>query len=123
MRLLLDTDPGIDDALALLLAFASSPASVEALTTVAGNVSVDLATQNVARILDVVRPPLVPPVARGAKAPLKRTLVTADDVHGHDGLGNLARFVDADGTPRYPIAAHTLEMSDAADLILEMADR
>ena len=123
MRLLIDTDPGIDDALALLLALASPAASVEAITAVAGNVPVDRAVQNVVRILDVARPTPMPRAARGAAAPLKRPLVTAGHVHGDDGLGNLDRFVEPDGRPRYPAIPNTLEMSDGADLILETADR
>jgi len=123
MRLLIDTDPGIDDALALLLALAPPAAPVEAITAVAGNVPVDLAVQNVFRILDIARPTPVPGAARGATAPLKRALVTAGHVHGDDGLGNLARFIEPDGRPRYPTIPHTLVMSDGADLILEMADR
>jgi inosine-uridine nucleoside N-ribohydrolase len=123
MRLLIDTDPGIDDALALLLAFASPGASVEAITTVAGNVSVEMATHNLLRVLDVVRPAVAPRVARGAAAPLGRPLVTAAHVHGDDGLGNLDRLLEADGRPRYGALPHTLETCDGADLILEMADR
>ncbi|SRR6266508_1019941 len=123
MRLLIDTDPGIDDALALLLALASPGASVEAITTVGGNVPVDQALHNVFRILDVARPVPVPRVARGAEAPLKRALVTAGHVHGDDGLGNLDRLVEPDGRPRYPAVPHGLEMRDGADLILETADR
>lgn len=123
MRLLIDTDPGIDDALALLLAFASPGVSVEALTGVAGNVPVDQAISNVFRILDVVRPASTPRVARGAAAPLERSLVTAGHVHGDDGLGNLDRFIEPDGRLRYPALSHTVEMNDGADLILERADR
>jgi inosine-uridine nucleoside N-ribohydrolase len=123
MRLLIDTDPGIDDALALLLVLSSPGASVEAITAAAGNVPVDQAVLNTFRILDVVRPVPMPKTARGASAPLKRALVTAGHVHGDDGLGNLDRFVDADGRPRYPTLAHSLETRDGAELILEMADR
>jgi len=123
MPLLIDTDPGIDDALALLLAFSSPGASVVAITAVAGNVAVDQAVQNVFRILDVVQPASMPRTARGAATPLRRTLVTAAHVHGDDGLGNLDRFVDADGRARYPAVPHNLEMCDGPDLILEMADR
>jgi inosine-uridine nucleoside N-ribohydrolase len=123
MRLLIDTDPGIDDALALVLALGAPDASVEAITTVPGNVPVGQATSNVCRILDVARPAAPPRVARGADAPLKRPLVTAGHVHGDDGLGNLDRFVEPDGRPRYPALVDVLEMCDAADLILEMSDR
>jgi inosine-uridine nucleoside N-ribohydrolase len=97
--------------------------SVEAITATPGNVSVAQATSNVFRILDVVRPNPMPRVARGAEAPLKRALITAHHVHGDDGLGNLARFVEPDGRPRYPALPHTLVMSDGADLILETVDR
>ena len=123
MPLLIDTDPGIDDALALLLALLSPGVTVEAITAVAGNVGVDQAVANVFRILHVARPASAPRTARGASSPLTRPLLTAAHVHGDDGLGNLARFVEADGRPRYPDLAHDLETHDGADLILEMADR
>ena len=123
MRLLIDTDPGIDDALALLLVLSTPGASVEAVTAAAGNVPVDQAVRNIFRILDVVRPTPMPKTARGASAPLKRSLVTAGHVHGDDGLGNLDRFVEAEGKPRYPALPHTVETRDGADLILEMAER
>ena len=70
--LVIDTDPGIDDALALLLAWGSPEIDVEALTTVAGNVPVDVATLNVFRLLEARRPVPVPIVAVGASAPLSR---------------------------------------------------
>lgn len=121
--LLIDTDPGIDDALAILLALGSPGVSVEAITTVAGNVSVDRATANVALVLNAVRPERMPRVARGADAPLKRTLITAGHVHGQDGLGGLDRLIEPDGRARYPASPLSLEMRDGADLILEMTDR
>ena len=120
---LIDTDPGIDDALAILLALGSPEISVEAITTVAGNVGVDLGTANAFRVLDVARPHHRPRVARGAAGPLVGPLITAAHFHGDDGLGNLGRLRDADGRPRYPEPSHTLEMLDGADLILETADR
>ncbi|MBI2527560.1 MAG: nucleoside hydrolase [Candidatus Rokubacteria bacterium] len=121
--LLIDTDPGIDDALALLLALASPEVSVEAISTVAGNVPVEVATANVLRILEVVRPARLPRVARGAAAPLVRPLVTASHVHGEDGLGNIQRLLEPDGGPRYPAPGASLEGLDGADLILETAGR
>lgn len=122
-HLLIDTDPGIDDALAILLALCSPGVPVEAITTVAGNVTVDRATTNLGHVLQVARPNPMPRLARGAAAPLKRVLVTAGQVHGQDGLGNLDRFVEPDGRPRYPAPSLPLEMRDGADLILEMAGR
>jgi inosine-uridine nucleoside N-ribohydrolase len=122
-HLLIDTDPGIDDALAILLALASPGVSVEAITTVAGNVDVDRATDSLVRILDVARPVVLPRLGRGAEAPLKRALITAGHVHGEDGLGNLHRFVEPDGRLRYPLPSTPLEMRPGADLILETVDR
>src|SRR6266545_1130346 len=109
-HLLIDTDPGIDDALAILLALCSPEVSVEAVTTEEGNVGVDRATDNLARILEVARPLVLPRLGRGAEAPLKRALITAGDVHGEDGLGNLDRFVEANGRLRYPLPSTPLEM-------------
>lgn len=122
-HLLIDTDPGIDDALAMLLALSSPGTSVEAVTTVAGNVTLDRATTNARRILAVAAPDPMPPVARGAEAPLKRALVTAGHVHGQDGLGNLERFVEPDGRPRYPEPSHDIEMRPAPEVILDTVDR
>ena len=120
---LIDTDPGIDDALALLLAWGLPSLRVEAISTVAGNVSVDLATVNVFRILEAARPTHRPRVARGAAAPLRRALATATHVHGDDGLGNLDRLRGPEGRPRYGNPRLDLEMRDGADLILETARR
>ena len=122
-RLLIDTDPGIDDALAILLALASPGAHIEAVTVVAGNVPVNLASANARRILAVAAPTPMPPVIRGAEAPLKRTLITAGHVHGQDGLGNLDRFVEPDGRLRYPEPPPVLETRSAAEAILETVDR
>jgi inosine-uridine nucleoside N-ribohydrolase len=122
-HLLIDTDPGIDDALAILLALASPEAHIEAVTVVAGNVPVDLATANARRILGVAAPSPMPPVIRGAEAPLKRTLITAGHVHGQDGLGNLDRFVEPDGRLRYPEPPPVVETRSAAEAILETVDR
>src|SRR5262245_57238413 len=103
----------------MLLALASPEITVEAVTIVAGNVEVGLGTENVLRILDVVRPVPLPRVAQGAAAPLSRALVTAPHVHGADGLGNLDRLLDQNGVPRYPKSLRALETLDGADLILE----
>lgn len=128
---LIDTDPGIDDALALLLALASPEVSVEAISSVAGNVPVDFTDANVHRILAVAAPAARPRVARGAAAPLRGPLVTAADFHGDDGLGGASRLRDSNGQPRYPApepqdapkVPGTPGVIDGPDLILEMADR
>lgn len=121
--LLIDTDPGIDDALALLLAFASPEASVEAITTVAGNVPVERCTANVFRVLELLKPARSPLVAQGAAKPLARSLISAGHVHGEDGLGDLHQFKNADGSPRYPPVEPLPSSGDAPDLILQSAAR
>jgi inosine-uridine nucleoside N-ribohydrolase len=123
---LIDTDPGIDDALALLLALASPEVSVEAITSVAGNVPVDFTTANVHRILSIGAPIRRPRVARGAAAPLRGPLVTAADFHGDDGLGGISLLRDPSGQLRYPASAASPDVQgsiDGPDLILEMAGR
>lgn len=96
---IIDTDPGIDDALALLLAWGSPEIEVEALTTVAGNVAVDVATRNVFRLLDLRQPSPVPAIAMGAAAPIARPLRTATRYHGEDGLGDLPDWPPVTGRP------------------------
>lgn len=85
-RIILDTDPGIDDALALLLALASPEVQLEAVTTVSGNVPVDLTTHNALAVLTLAGRTDVP-VARGCKLPLVRQPIDAAYVHGKNGLG------------------------------------
>src|SRR5690242_9242617 len=84
---LLDTDPGIDDAMALLFALASPELELLALTTVFGNAAVEQTTQNALRILEVAGRTDVP-VAMGAGRPLVRQPEASDpSIHGSDGLG------------------------------------
>lgn len=87
-KIIIDTDPGVDDAMAILFALQSPELEVVGLTTVFGNVYTDLATQNALRLLEFAgRPDL--PVAHGADLPLITPLeYVADFVHGVDGLGN-----------------------------------
>ncbi|MBW4436454.1 MAG: nucleoside hydrolase [Pleurocapsa minor GSE-CHR-MK-17-07R] len=85
-RLVIDTDAGIDDAVALMLALGYPGAQVEAITTVCGNVSVDKVNANVLTILDAVGRTDVP-VYAGASQPLVSSWA-AEPIHGLDGLGN-----------------------------------
>jgi inosine-uridine nucleoside N-ribohydrolase len=114
---LIDTDPGIDDALALLLAWGSPELEVEAITTVAGNVPLATATRNLDRLLALRRPPRRPRIGVGADRPLARPLVTAEHYHGADGLGNLADWPAALDDP----ALRDVGRPRAADLIVETA--
>src|SRR5207302_9461626 len=82
---LIDTDPGIDDALALLLAFGSPECRVEAITTVAGNVEVTLCTRNARRVVADAAPIRPPRIAEGAAGPLARPRRTATHYPGADG--------------------------------------
>lgn len=85
-HVIIDTDPGVDDALALILALSSPEIKVEAVTTVVGNVSQHKAHLNALKILDFMDADGIP-VARGAGRPLLREASHAEDVHGESGLG------------------------------------
>src|SRR5215472_10517407 len=87
-RIILDTDPGLDDALALFLALASPEVQIEAITTVSGNVHVDLTTRNALALLELTGRIDIP-VARGCDRPILRQPVTADYVHGQNGMGGI----------------------------------
>ena len=89
--LILDCDPGVDDAAALFLAFASPRLELLAVTTVAGNVPGRL-TQRNARMMRQIAGRAEAPVFGGAERPLKRPPAHAGDFHGPDGLGDLAPF-------------------------------
>ena len=85
-RLIIDTDPGVDDALALLLAMRSPELKIEGITPVAGNVPLELTLPNALRMIEIAGRTDIP-VAAGAKSPLVRRLVTAAYAHGENGLG------------------------------------
>src|SRR5580698_733615 len=85
-RVIIDTDPGVDDALALLLAMRSPELKIEGLTPVAGNVPLDLTLPNALRMVEIAGRTDIP-VAAGARAPLVRRLVTATYAHVENGLG------------------------------------
>ncbi len=88
-RIVIDTDPGVDDAIALFLAVASPELDVVGVTTVSGNVNVDKTTLNARRILELVGRSDIP-IARGAPVSLSGVPGNdASEVHGDDGLGEL----------------------------------
>ncbi len=82
---ILDCDPGHDDALAIMLAVADPAIDLLAVTTVAGNVTLANTTANALRVLDMVGRPDIP-VAAGADRPRTRELSTAASMHGDGGL-------------------------------------
>ncbi|WP_288193703.1 nucleoside hydrolase [uncultured Phyllobacterium sp.] len=107
-KIIVDTDPGQDDALAILLALASPELDVLGITAVAGNVPLDLTKTNARKICELAGRPDVK-VFAGADRPLMRALVTAENVHGKTGL---------DG-PDLPEPAMPLQEQHAVDFIIE----
>ncbi len=88
-RVVIDTDPGVDDAIAIFLALASPEMDVVGITTVSGNVNVEKTTLNARRLLDLVGRSDIP-VARGAATSLSGVAGSdVSHVHGDDGLGCL----------------------------------
>jgi inosine-uridine nucleoside N-ribohydrolase len=89
LKVLIDCDVGLDDALALILAFHSPELDVKAITGVNGNVPLNLVFKNIQRILSLIRPQNKPLIAQGADRPLRRNPVYAFPFHGRDGLGEI----------------------------------
>ena len=83
-KLIIDTDPGIDDAIAIAMALFSEKLDVKLITTVAGNVSLDLVTENTLKLLTFFRKDI--PVAKGAREPLIQKFDDAKNVHGASGM-------------------------------------
>lgn len=107
-KIIIDTDPGQDDALAILLALASPELNVLGITAVAGNVPLHLTQNNARKICELAGRPDVK-VFAGAERPLTRALVTAEFVHGKTGL---------DG-PDLPEPTMPLQRQHAVDFIIE----
>ncbi len=118
--MIIDTDGGVDDAMAIILAVRSPEVDLRAITTVAGNTNVEQATRNVCTVLDIADA-TVPEVAIGAARPIIGPTLDAGEIHGNDGLGGLDRFMDADGSPRYPAAPFNPSDRTAVEVLLEAA--
>lgn len=111
-RVIIDTDPGTDDALAILLALNSPEFKVEAFTVVPGNVVAEQGLENALKLVSLANRCDIP-VAAGAKHPLNQKLITAEFWHGKNGLANIelpATKCKAD--PRF-----------GPDLIIELAHK
>ncbi|WP_085992126.1 nucleoside hydrolase [Oceanobacillus senegalensis] len=87
-RVIIDTDPGVDDLAAIYLAIASPELQVEALTTVYGNIEVDTSTRNALSLLELAGRTDIP-VYRGASKPLVRQAYFAKHIHGNNGFGGV----------------------------------
>jgi len=110
MKFIIDTDPGTDDAVAILIALAHfSDEELLALTTVAGNVKVDVGTRNALRILEHANRNNIP-VYKGESTPLNRDLLTAEWVHGTDGLNGVG----------FPEPSKSEETLSAVDYITQL---
>src|SRR5215813_7572265 len=107
-RIILDCDPGHDDAIAILLAAHSPALALEAITTVAGNQTVDKTARNALKVCALAGIRDVP-IAAGMDRPLLRELRVAEDIHGASGL---------DG-PDLPEPDRALAPAHAVDLLIE----
>jgi len=85
-RIIIDTDPGIDDSLAILLALASPEIQLEGLTIVHGNSSTEQGVTNALSVLELARASHIP-VAKGCELPLVQPSLLAPETHGNTGLG------------------------------------
>jgi purine nucleosidase len=107
-KIIIDTDPGQDDAVAILLALASPELDILGITAVAGNVPLALTEKNARKICELAGKPGIK-VFAGAVRPMVRHLVTAENVHGKTGL---------DG-PELPEPEMPLQKQHAVDFIVE----
>lgn len=107
-RVILDTDPGIDDALAILLGLASPEVQLEAVTVTSGNCSLAQGVINALSVLELAGATHIP-VAAGVGMPLLQPLLTAPETHGNTGLG----YAQLPPPQRAPVVQH------AVDLLIE----
>jgi len=106
-RVLLDCDPGHDDAIAMLLAHGSPAVDLVAVTTVAGNQTLEKVTRNALAVAELAG--IDVPVAAGCDRPLVRPRIVAPDIHGESGM---------DG-PVLPAPRRAVDRRHAVDLIVE----
>ncbi|MBU8696536.1 nucleoside hydrolase [Bacillus pumilus] len=92
-KLILDVDTGIDDAIGILLAVKSNRFDMLGITTVCGNVSVDAATLNTCKVLELIEADDIP-VIKGSATPLLRAPHYEHRVHGEDGIGGALKDVE-----------------------------
>lgn len=107
-KIIIDTDPGQDDAVAILLALGSAELEIVGITAVAGNVPLKLTEKNARKICELAGRPDIK-VYAGAIRPLARELVTAEEVHGKTGLNG----------PQLPDPKMKLQHQYAVDFIVE----
>ncbi len=103
-KLIIDTDPGVDDSVCLLYALTDERAETLLITTVVGNIHIDLATRNALHILDILD--LDIPVAKGQATAMHRVSETAEFIHQKEGLGG---YIPPKTTTRQVIDADAVE--------------
>ncbi len=103
-HILFDTDPGIDDALAILLALASPELQVDGISVINGNCSVDNGVTNTLAVLELAKANHIP-VARGFELPLVRPTLLAPETHGNTGLG----YTKLPLPKTKPVAQHSVD--------------
>jgi purine nucleosidase len=113
LPIFLDVDTGVDDALALVLALRSPEFALQGISTVSGNVPLARSTANTLAVLEVLDAPPIP-IAAGADAPLSGSGMTAEAVHGDDGLGGVFHTLPP---------SHRRVSGDAVSLLLETIRR
>ena len=111
MKVILDTDPGIDDALALILLKAMPEVSLQAITVTHGNTTVEKCTTNALKLVELLGLTDVP-VAMGATEPLVKNLSIAEETHGDTGLGHAV----------LPEPQTKISSTNAANLIIEIVN-
>src|SRR5579871_6852340 len=110
-KIIIDTDPGTDDALAILLALNSPEVQVQAITVVPGNVTAQMGLQNALKLATLANRCDIP-VAGGAQHPLAQKLITAEFWHGKNGLADIELPIRCKADPRF-----------GPDLIIELAHK
>ena len=110
-QIILDCDPGHDDAVAIMLAAANSDIDLLGITCVAGNATLENTKQNALKICSLIGRENIP-IYSGSDCPLKYDLVTAAHVHGKSGL-------DTDGSPIEIKKGHHIHDMDAVDFIIK----
>lgn len=113
-KVIIDCDPGIDDSLALILALNSPELEIVGITTVSGNVKADQGAKNALKVLKIMNREDIP-VYIGEEVPLERELITAQDTHGEDGLGE-TNYEEADVKINYGGVDFILENSRKGDI-------
>lgn len=113
-KIILDVDTGIDDAIGIMVACASEELDIQAITTVSGNIDLESATRNTLRVLKLINRFEIP-VYAGEKAPLKRSVRYATEIHGSTGLAGQLPDIDVQERLSNVLASD----KSAIDIIIE----